>query len=157
MKCVNEHHMTCVSTGKLNALFKNYIVILFVICKPGLNSLLFTSLSDESNVISKLTTTAMFIITAILIMSINLICSSISQMSHQATPQLYKLLTNRHMKISLKNQLKIKKFIDKLTGPIIGFYCFDFYAMTSYEFFRDIQSFTSFYMLMNTFINALTE
>ena len=155
MKCINEHHMTCVSTGKLNGLFKNYIVILFIICKPGLNSLLFTSLSDESNVISKLTTTALFILITLIVMSINIICSFISHMSHQPTPQLYRMLTKPHMKISLRNKLKIKRFIDKLTGPTIGFYCFDFYPMTSYEFFRDIQSYASFYILLNTFIRTL--
>ena len=154
-KSIVEHNSLCMTTAKLNILFRKYILILYIICKPGLNSLLFASLSPESNAISRLTTTSMFIITTFLILTINIICSSISCSAHKPIPTLYKI--SIYMKLPLSLNLKVRGLIDKLSGPKIGIYCSDLYPMTSYELYKDIWSFATIYLLLNTFINALKQ
>jgi hypothetical protein len=47
---------------------------------------------------------------------------------------MYKFLNEKQ--ISIERKLKIDAFIEKMSGPVIGFYGLDFFPFNSYELYR---------------------
>jgi hypothetical protein len=40
-------------------------------------------------------------------------------------------------------RLKITSFIEKLCGPVIGYYCYNLFAFTNYEFYEYVSFFSA--------------
>ena len=65
------------------------------------------------------------------------IFASATKFAHRPQFAFYTLLlspehnTNR---MSLKARYKLMRFIERLSGPVIGFYCYDLFPLTTYEF-----------------------
>ncbi len=76
--------------------------------------------------------------------------SSVSTAVHEPTPDLYKFLVKN--KCILKHELKITAFIEKLDGPIIGFYYYNLFAFTTYELYEYLAFVSSNYFLLNGLI-----
>ncbi len=64
----------------------------------------------------------------------NYIASSYSTSAQSFTSIMYKFLNEKQ--ISIERKLKIDAFIEKMSGPVIGFYGLDFFPFNSYELYR---------------------
>jgi hypothetical protein len=62
------------------------------------------------------------------------------------------LLFNTKIIILLQHRLKISAFIEKLCGPVIGYYCYDLFAFTNYEFYAFVAFVFFNYILLNGLI-----
>ena len=51
-------------------------------------------------------------------------------------------------KLSLNGRLIIQNFIEKLSGPVIGFYCYDMFAVETYQFYDFVMGWISNYFLI---------
>ncbi len=82
-----------------------------------------------------------------ILFSFQYMSSSLSSAAHNITSNLYTFLFRN--RVSIVYKLKICAFIEKLDGPIIGYYCYDLFAFTNYELYQYIAFFSSNYILMN--------
>jgi len=73
--------------------------------------------------------------------------SSLSTSAHNITSDLYTFMFRNRS--SFRNKIKILAFIEKLCGPVIGFYCYDLFAFTTIEFYEYMALLTSTYFLLN--------
>ena len=57
--------------------------------------------------------------------------------------------------IPLGTRIITTKFIERLSGPVIGFYCYDLFAMTSYKFTEYIYDSIASYFLFLKLLRKL--
>ena len=65
------------------------------------------------------------------------IFAATTKFAHRPQFAFYTLLLSRdHNKnrMTFKVRYKLMRFIERLSGPVIGFYCYDLFPMTTYEF-----------------------
>ncbi len=77
----------------------------------------------------------------------NYILGSVSTAAHEPTPHFLV-----KYKCNLKLKLKITGFIEKLGGPVIGFYCYNLFPFTTYELYEYLVFVSSNYFLLNDLI-----
>ena len=88
-----------------------------------------------------------------IVFSVNLLSSQISQSSHKPYNNLFKFLIQKRFPLSLRVKLKIVGLIEKLSGPDIGFYCWNLFPMNNYTFYEYVCNYFVTYFLILTLIN----
>ena len=122
-------------TKSINGEFKYYIHHIIKIVKPCLNTLVYLSHAPGTTPIMQFFATAIIFVICLTNFIVFHLCSSITTCAHKPQNYLYKnLLSKKRGGIPLIIQFKILRFIERLSGPEIGFYCYDLFPMTSYHF-----------------------
>ncbi len=67
---------------------------------------------------------------------------------HKSYSTLFSLLSNKSIRMSIKQRMKILSFTEKLSGPHIGFYCLDLFPLNNFEVFQAIYIAVSNYFLI---------
>ena len=133
----------------LNEEMKYYIYILYKFVKPCFNVFVYLFFEPESKVITRIICGGIIVLIALLIFIMNYLCASVTAGAHKSQCTLYNTVLNKGQNISLRIRTKIMRFIERLSGPAIGFYCFDLFPMTSY-YFTDyvLDSITSYILIL---------
>ena len=118
----------------LNEEIKYYIYILYKFVKPCFNVFVYLSFEPDTTSIARLFVVMEITMISILIFSMNYLCASVTTAAHKSQTTLYNAVLNKEQNIGIRIRVKILRFIERLSGPEIGFYCFDLFPMTSYYF-----------------------
>ena len=130
-----KHHINLEKEAwLLNEEMKYYIYILYNFVKPCFNVFVYLYFEPESKVLAKINIMLQIILVALLIFIMNYLCASVTAAAHKSQSTLYNTALNKGQNIPLRIRTKIMRFIERLSGPEIGFYCFDLFPMTSYNF-----------------------
>jgi hypothetical protein len=149
MFAIQRHNHYSELTLQFNKVFKYILAIIYFLSTPIFNILIYMT-TYEVNSFLRILYALGAIVLSIFIFITNYISSSLSSSAHDFTSDLYPFLSNNRIIISLQYKLKICSFIEKLCGPVIGYYCYDFFPFTNYEFYKFIFYVFSNYLLMNT-------
>ena len=77
---------------------------------------------------------------------INITSTWVGSAAHMSYSKMYSIMNdNRCPAIT---RLKIMSFIERLSGPEIGMYCYDLFAMNNWEFYQFLYLFGSNYFLI---------
>ncbi len=149
---IHEHNYFTELTGKLNEMMPIGLGIVYFCGTPGIDILLHLAIYSENSYISLFY--ALFFIQAFgcILLFVSTL-SAVSTAAHNISSDLHKFLTRKHVrKIPLSSKLKILAFIEKLYGPSIGFYCFDWFPFTYLELYEYMYFVSSTYFLLNGLI-----
>jgi hypothetical protein len=127
------------------------LAIIYFLFTPIVNILIFMAVYEVNHFLSLFYALIAFCLSFIVFIA-NYISSSLSSSAHDFTSDLYTFLTNKRIIILLQHRLKISTFIEKLCGPVIGYYCYDLFLFTNYEFFEYVSIVSSNYFLLNGLI-----
>jgi len=147
MNAINKHNYYSQLTAKFNRLFKYNLAIVYFTSAPGLALLLSLALNTTYSIYIRAAYYTLIVQIGFGLYLFNYIASSYSSSAHDFTSILYKFLTEKH--ISIFHKLKIYSFIEKLSGPVIGFYCFDFFPFTNFELYQYMAFVSISYILVN--------
>ena len=145
-------HMTIEKETKLvNNEMKYYIYIMYVIIKPCFSLFVYLSHSPDSTAIMRHMTSFIVLLIVQLLFTINYLCALVTRSAHKPQFPLYNTILSRDQNIPLRIRFKIMRFIERLSGPEIGFYCYDLFPMTSY-YFTDyvLDSIGSYFLVLRT-------
>jgi hypothetical protein len=78
--------------------------------------------------------------------------SSVSKSAHLPYNQLYSLFIRNSSKLSIIMKFRIYSLISRLSGPKIGFTCYNTLILTNYDVFLFYSKFILFYILIMGFI-----
>ena len=85
------------------------------------------------------------------ILIFNYLLSSVGIAAHDCQPLLYSLIARNPLPLRMK--FKTLSLIERLSGPLIGFYCYELFAFNNYEFYLFVVNCVSFFILFsNLFI-----
>jgi hypothetical protein len=151
MDVFQRHNHYSELTLEYNKFFKYCLAIIYFLFTPIVNILVFMTIF-EVNYIFRIFYALTAIVLSLLVFIANYISSSLSSSAHDFTSDLYSFLFNTRIIIAVQHRLKISSFIEKICGPVIGYYCLDLFPFTNYEFFEYISFVFSNYILLNDLI-----
>ncbi len=151
MDLFHRHNHYSELTLEYNKLFKYVLAIIYFLFTPIVNILVYMT-TFEVNYIFRIFYALTAIVLSLMVFIANYISSSLSSSAHDFTSDLYSFLFNTRVIISVQYRLKISSFIEKLCGPVIGYYCYDFFAFTDYEFYQFVSFLFCNYFLLNDLI-----
>lgn len=148
-----KHFSVIKSTEKVNQSFKYIIFILFYMYSTNVNIFIFLILDKNTNISFKIVRSLTLIIFISMLFLENYLCASVSKTAHKSQSNFYKLFIRKQ--INLRAKLKILTFIEILSGPEIGIYCYEFFPMNNLEFFNCVIIVAINYLLISQLINKL--
>ena len=140
-----RHNIITKYTEDVNDMFKYIIFIFYYMVSPYINIIAFTVINKNTNFYIRLLKALVLIALIFMLFMLNYICASVTKTAHNSRLRLYRILTYR--KLSVIQKIKVQAFVEKLSGPDIGFYCYKLFAMNKLEFFK--------YLLTNLFCYLL--
>ena len=148
MNAIHEHNYVERLTRDINYGFcrMNFMIYYFLTLSSQL--ILYMSQRDDILLINKISFRVLAMGYIISILVINLSCNQISSRAHKSYSILFSISVNENIRMSLKQRLKLMSFMEKLSGPQIGFYCYDLFAMNSNRFYHYICIYVSNYILI---------
>jgi len=143
---IHEHNYYSDLIHKLSGVFNKALAIIYFFETPPFNIIFHLVISNGVNTYMRI----VYSISAVTVLIVLFALSSVSSLStaaHSPTSSLNSFLARN--KCSIKRKLKISGFLEKLSGPVIGFYCYNFFALTSFAFFEYIVFNVKDYILMS--------
>ena len=155
MSAITEHNSVSKLTKQLNDFFSLMIFIIYYMASPTIMLLVYLSHAAETILIARLV--AVFVVTIVIsvVASLTLFSSLISQSAEKPRKYLYKCFAQRILKksLTLEKRLKVMAFVEKMSGPDIGFYCWDLFAMNNNQFYFYVANCAKSYFLILDIIN----
>jgi hypothetical protein len=148
---IHKHDYYSKLTLDWNQHFKYILFIVYFLTTPLLNILIYFTLS-EVNIYLRIFYGLLIFNFSYIVFIANYISSSLSSSAHDFTSDLYAFLSNKRVIIPVQHRLKICSFIEKLCGPVIGYYCYDFFPFTNYAFYQYTSIVSCNYILMNSLV-----
>ena len=145
-----HHKQIELDTYWLNKEFGVHFYIVYKFLKPVLNLLIYLTHARDTKLVSRFL--FMMISTAIIYFKIMLsyLASSVMTSAHRPRTALYSSVMTRDNNMSMKAKLKIIGFIERLSGPEIGFSCYDLFPINTYNFTDYVlDSFASYVLLID--------
>jgi hypothetical protein len=149
MDVIHEHNYYSELTLECNKIFRYVLVTIYFLLTPLLDIGVYMT-AFEVNYVLRIFYAFLAIGVSLVIFIVNYISSSLSSSAHDFTADLYTFLTSK--RIPVQHKLKISSFIEKLCGPVIGYYCYDLFAFTNYEFYEFVSFVFCTYFLLNSLL-----
>jgi len=152
MNAIIEHNVYEKKVKEFNHLLRCATFIMYYLATPGYQIVFYVIHHKESEIFARIFASFGVIICFSAVIAMNVMSAWISKSAHKPYPLLYSFLARKQPKISLRFRLKIMSFIDYLSGPEIGIYCYDLFPMNNYEFYQYIYiSGVNYILLMSLF------
>ena len=152
MYSIKEHNYVEILTKRFNVFFRMITFVIYYIATIGFQLILFISHHKNSNFLGKTITGFIFFSCFWAVLSMNLMSTGVIRSAHKSYPKLYKMIS-KGIRMSFRQRWKLLSFIEKLSGPPIGFYCYDLFPMDSYEFYQYVCIAGCNYFLIMGFFN----
>ena len=134
---ISLHNSIILEVEQYNSEVKYYLYILIKLIKPGFNTFVYLLFDPNSQwhlrVYVVLTMTGM----VLFFIGMTAIFASATKFAHRPQFAFYTLLLSRDHNqnpLSLNERYKLMRFIERLSGPSIGFYCGDLFPLTTCNF-----------------------
>jgi hypothetical protein len=131
-KILVDHNNCCLIINKINENVK-YLTFSYYYLAVPLIDLLVISMILDTNRINRILIILLSIIIVLLLICPNISMSSIPKSAMKPYVKLNFLIARK--RINMKMKLKIVDLIERLSGPVIGIYCFELFPFTNYEFY----------------------
>jgi len=147
---IHEHNYCTRHIYNLNKVFSKGLFLNYFFSTPGMDIILHLAIYKSINVYMRIIYVLIFSQLVLLLYIYSYITSSLSSAAHDCTSDLYAFIVRNRS--NRRNKFKISAFVEKLCGPTIGIYCYDFFAFTTFEFYQYIAFVSSTYFLLNGLI-----
>ena len=147
MYAIKEHNYMEVMTKKLNYTFRMVIFIIYYVSTISFQLLVYNTHHKDSKPLARIIAGFLFITSFWGIVVMNAMSTGVIRSAHMSYPVLYKTIS-KGIRMHFRHRWKLLSFIEKLSGPPIGFYCYDLFPMNSYEFYQYLCIAGSNYLLI---------
>lgn len=155
---VKHHNSVIVEVERFNAEMKYYLYVLIKLVKPAFNTFIYLLFDPLSEWHFQVFVGLMVVGIAVSLTVTTHLFASISHWAHKPLFFSYSLLLSRDFsdeKIPLRIRVKIMRFIERLSGRVIGIYCYDLFPLTTYEFTDYILDSMVSFLLVVKFLKRL--
>ena len=119
-------------TLTINAWSKNILFVFYYLTVP-LIDLDIIYLIIEENILLRLISLIMLFVVISHLLVVNYFLCLVGREAHKSYPFINSVLTRKRLRLMTK--LKVISLAERLSGPLIGFYCYDLFPFTNYEFY----------------------
>ena len=152
IKAFVEHNLVSQNIHRLNHFFNYMVFVIYFFAVPAIEILIYLAQSKESNIYVRWAAAYTFIVLFIGCSLINLWCARMTASAHKSYKLMFKVMCSRRMYFSIKERLRVMTFIEKLSGPDIGFYCLNLFPMNGINFAQYLYVCGANYFLIMGFV-----
>ena len=128
---LREHDECCRMTLTINAWMRNFLFVFYYLIVPIID-LAIMYLLFEKNILIRLMNIILIYVGAFNMFVVNYWLCSVGREAHKSYPFIRSILSRK--RLGLMTKLKVISLAERLSGPLIGFYCYDLFPFTNYEF-----------------------
>ena len=155
MIAFREHNYIEIKVKQLNHFFRIITFLIYYIGTIVGQIFLYITHHKDTTPIIRLVYTIISVALLFILLIFNLMSVSLSNSAHKSYSQLFCM---DYKKLKIKNRLtfrqrwKLLAFIEKLSGPTIGYYCLDLFPLNSYELYQYLYiAGCNYFLIMNFF------
>jgi len=149
MRAIREHNVYIKLTREFNTFFSWITFIIYYITTPGFLICLYAMHHKDTKLYTRIFFAFLVFVCFVSTVFMNIMSTWITKAAHKPQALVYKYQA-KTPKIPTKCKLKIHSFIERLSGPSIGFYCYDLFPMDNWEFYQFLYiSGSNYVLLMN--------
>jgi hypothetical protein len=157
VKRLSEHENNTKFLNAINKLFKTKFMVYYYIGIPFIDLFLILVMDNQIKPAMRILVMLPIINSTLPVLAINYMISSVSTSAHSPFAILNSLIAKSKnnmpvMPVSLR--LKVIQLIDKLSGPKIGFTCYDFFTFANFELFLFYSNVSASFFLFLNFIDS---
>ena len=149
-KYIHQHNTLSEQVEAIDRVFKFLILLLYYAASPSFMAFLYLSHAKDTNLMLRLIAIFYIAIVFSIILVLNLIASQISGSARQPLKYLFRYLIQ--CDLTINDRLKIMQFVEKLSGPDIGFHVWNLFSMNNYTYYQYIATCVYNYFLIIGFI-----
>ena len=131
----------------MNQFYSVVLFNLYYLFTPNIMIAIYLVIDSNTHIFLRMTMIGYAVLILTTVLSINLLSSRISHSSRKPMKYLFGYLIGNHLRINCR--LKTMSFIERLSGPDIGFYCLDLFPMNSFEFYLYVVNSVKLYILIS--------
>ena len=152
MNAIVEHNYMERLIRHINDLFRAWIFIIYYIMTFAVEMFLYVSHKEDVLLIGRIVAILILIIFVVFISYLTMIASMATSAAHRPYSRCYSILLSKRIRLTFQQRLKLLSFTEKLSGPDIGFYCYDLFPVNSYELYQYICiSGVNYFLIMSLF------
>ena len=151
MYSMKEHNYVEKMTRDVNQFLRANTFLLYYIATPGFLTSIYATHKQDTTFSGRIMVFFVAVGGTVFLFSLNFMSTWVSTAAHKPYRMLCSLMFT-NIRITTKERLKLLSFIEKLSGPDTGFYCYDLFPMNNYEFYQYICiSISNYFLVMNLF------
>jgi len=133
-------------TIKINYYFKYVIGSIYYVSIAALDMGIILLISENAQMYLRFI--ALFALAEFgsIVFYLNLLCAKVCKAAHSPYPVLNSMIAQT--RIASRIRLRVLSFIEKLSGPDIGFYCFESFPMNNFELMLYSTNCIAFFILI---------
>jgi hypothetical protein len=148
MFAIEEHNQITILCMKNNQFVNLNLLIIYYLYSPLIDMVLYLAIYIDHFYIKLFAIFAAFVLILFLFL-FSLTTAQLQKSAHFSYNNLNSIIA-KEKKIPLEKKMKIFGLIEKLAGPDIAVYCYDFFPLNNYEFYEFIAIIsTNFFLLMS--------
>ena len=155
LEAISNHNRLAIWTKEIDNVFKFVVYVLYNFASPALLMLLYATHARETVTIARPVCGFIVVMVYFVVFYLNLVSALISHSAKKPRKLLYKFLLDN--KMSLNIRLRVVVFIEKLSGPDIGFHCWNLFAMNNYTFYKYLANCGCTYFLILDLFNKTNQ
>ena len=142
-----EHYFLSKICYLYNNTMKYFIFILYFLCTPIFGLGIMYIQSRETIMFLKIIIIIFLLLFIMVLFLSNYECARLNTAAHKSLNKLLRLYTNRCL--TIRDKLFVQLFMERLSGPDIGFYCLDLFPMNNFKFAEYVINFFAIYVLLS--------
>jgi len=150
VNAIHKHNYCSECIHNFNKFYSLALFLIYFLATPTIDIFIYLVIHKLTNVYMRIIFALLWFQLVIALYVFTYILSSLSSSAHNLTSDLYAFLVRN--RCYLRHKLKIISFIEKLSGPVIGIYCYNLFAFTTFEFYQYMAFISSTYFLLNNLI-----
>jgi len=131
---------------RMNGSFRFISCIFYYSSVPAYDLLIILSIAKEVGTITRIFICSVTVMGVIMLFIYNYSMALVSEAAHRPYNKLNSIIA-RKPAVRVLN-LKVLGLIEKLSGPVIGIYCLDFFPFTNYEFYLYVSNCVQNFILL---------
>ena len=152
MDLIREHNYFTKITADVNKTFRLIIFSLFFNVIPIILMLIYGTHHKDANIFGKFLSLYIGFIACLPLLILISLMIKLKNEAHSPHAIIFSYLSRLSTRLSLRNKLKIMTFSERLSGPTIGFYCYDLFPIDSDAIYKTILISLSYYILLVSLI-----
>ena len=149
---IAQHYTVCRYVHQLNRLGSPILFILYYLATPGFMVMIRANQSDKLLIFGEIFNAINIIIIFGANFTANMISSSVNRAAKMSLNYMHQYIAKNEL--TPIQRMKTMAMIERLSGPDLGFYCYDLFPMNSYEFYIYVANCAKTYFLVIDIISS---
>ncbi len=147
IKIISDFEDSCRITAIINNSVKTTIFYYYYLSVPTIDLFIIAAILEEQTNL-RLVLSFVSIVSIFILFGKNYFLTLVAKNSFSLYKPLNSVMARKSL--NLKDRLKVCSMIERVSGPVIGLYCYNLFPFTNYEFYLFVANCVSmFFLIMN--------